>query len=66
MSKDGQTIPDDRPPAPQERGEILASIKRWALKGYRQEMRGDEGFEERWREAFYADEGGRVPNDGGV
>ena len=56
MSKDGQTIPDEKPPAPLERGEILSSIRRWALIGYRQEVGGsDEEFEGRWREAFHAD-----------
>jgi hypothetical protein len=56
VSEDGQTIPDDKPPAPLERGEILSNIKRWALIGYRQELGGShEEFEQRWREAFHAD-----------
>jgi hypothetical protein len=62
MGSEGQTIPDDRTPAPLERGEVLSAIKRWALLGYRQEVGGDvEDFERRWREAFHAEES---PPDG--
>ena len=60
MSKDGQTIPDERPPAPLERGEILASLKRRALIGYAQEVGGDaETFEERRAQAFLSRHVGR-------
>jgi hypothetical protein len=56
MGQDKGGIPDGRPPAPLERGEVLSNIKRWALIGYAQEVGGDAAdFERRWREAFYAD-----------
>jgi len=56
MGLDSEGIPDERPPAPLERGEVLSNIKRWALIGYRQEVGGDAAdFERRWREAFHAD-----------
>lgn len=40
-----------------ERGEILSNMKRWARMGYEREVGSAEGFEQRWREAFHADEG---------
>lgn len=56
MGVDNEGIPDERPPARLERGEVLSDIKRWPLIGYRQEVGGgDEEFERRWREAFHAD-----------
>lgn len=56
MGLDNEGIPDERLPAPLERGEVLSNIKRWALIGYAQEVGGNAAdLDRRWREAFHAD-----------
>ena len=49
--------PIDLPPRPQERGELLAAIKRLAHQRFIQlELGPDADFEKLWSDAFFASE----------
>ena len=57
MTTDTDGNSDELAPAELERGELLVTMKRYALEGYLRLGAGDaEHFEKMWREAFFADE----------